>query len=181
MLPNLETSALVVIDIQERLFPAMFEADQASLVKATRNLVAAHIHFGGPVFFSEQYPRGLGPTIADLQDALAGATRLEKVAFSVAREASHEAVIKGLPTDVVLVGIAAHVCVLLTGMDLLAAGHRVWIPIDGVASRAPRFRDNGLDQLAKAGAQLVNSESLIFAQLERAGTDAFKTFSRMIR
>ena len=92
-----------------------------------------------------------------------------------------EALEESLPTDIVLAGIEAHVCVLLTGLDLIAKGHRVFIPFDAVSSRSPMYRDNGLALLKEAGAQIVNTETLIFSELNQAGTEAFKIFSRRIR
>lgn len=178
-LPHLETTTLLVVDLQERLLPAMDEADQPLLVKAVTNLALAVGDFGGEVVYSEQYPRGLGPTIAALNEALVGARRIEKTEFSVL--ANDAAPTLNLRTDVILTGIEAHVCVLMTGLDLLAAGHRVWVPIDGVSSRRRENRDNGLMLLGKAGATLVNSESLIFASLGKAGGDRFKRFSALIR
>lgn len=181
-LPRLETTSLLVVDVQERLFPAMHEADQPLLLKAVTNLALAVAEFGGHLAFSEQYPRGLGPTLAALTapgGPLATATRLEKVEFSALK--NEHAPSLDLRPDVILTGIECHVCVLMTGLDLLAAGHRVWVPLDGVTSRRPENKTNGLELLAKAGATVVNSESLIFASLERAGTERFKRFSALIR
>lgn len=178
-LPRLETTSLLVVDIQERLFPAMHEADQPLLLKAVTNLALAVTDFGGHLAYSEQYPRGLGPTLASLGEPLKTATRLEKVEFSALKN-EHAATLNLRP-DVILTGIECHVCVLMTGLDLLAMGHRVWVPHDAVSSRRPENKANGLELLAKAGATIVNSESLIFASLERAGTDRFKRFSALIR
>lgn len=178
-LPRLELATLLVVDVQERLLPAMYSEDQPPLLKAITNLCHAFRDFGGTTVFSEQYPKGLGPTVPALVEPLDGALRVEKVEFSVMK--TKNAFELPMSPDIVLTGIEAHVCVLLTGLDLLAAGHRVWVPIDGVASRRRENRDNGLSLLARAGATLVNSESLIFAALERAGGDRFKRFSMLIR
>jgi nicotinamidase-related amidase len=178
-LPHLESTSLLVVDIQERLLPAMDEVDQPLLIKAVTNLALAMAEFGGHRAYTEQYPRGLGPTIAALAEPLAHAARLEKVEFSALANAGSASL--GLRPDVILTGIEAHVCVLMTGLDLLAAGHRVWVPIDATSSRRRENRDNGLALLAKSGATLVNSESLIFASLGQAGGERFKRFSALIR
>lgn len=178
-LPHLETTSLLVVDIQERLLPAMHADDQPQLIKAVTNLALAVHEFGGHLAYTEQYPRGLGPTVAALNEPLKSATRLEKVEFSALKNENAPAL--KLRPDVILTGIECHVCVLMTGLDLLAAGHRVWVPHDAVGSRHPANKSNGLELLTKAGATLVNSESLIFASLERAGTDRFKRFSALIR
>jgi len=182
LLPHPESASLLVIDIQERLLPAMPPAEQVSILKHVGNLVQLFSEMGGTCLYTEQYPRGLGATVPDLRialEAFPGVERLEKTAFSACQEAGF--LDRELRKDVVLVGMEAHVCVLLTGVDLLARGHRVFVPFDGVASRAPANRDNGLGLLERAGATLVNTESLIFHALGRAGSDAFKRFSARVR
>ena len=181
MLPDLAQSTLLVIDIQERLFPAMATEDQERLVKATANLIEAVTDFGGNVVFSEQYPRGLGATIPELSPKLGSAERLEKVAFSVCAATDFPRFERLLKKNVILVGMEAHICVLLSGLDLLKEGRRVWVPLDAVASRRVEDKANALDLLTRAGATVVNSESLVFNQLGVAGTEAFKKFARLIR
>lgn len=178
-LPLPETATLLVVDIQERLLPAMPPDEQATIIKHVGNLVALFAERGGNIVYSEQYPKGLGPTVAALAGELAGAHRLEKTAFSVAQDPAWADAPK--QHDIVLVGMESHVCVLLTGLDLLAANHRVFVPHDAVASRSPRNRDNGLEVLASHGAHIVNTETLIFNALGKAGGEAFKRFSARIR
>lgn len=181
-LPLPESASLLVIDIQERLLPAMPPPEQVSVLKHVGNLVQLFSEQGGTCLYTEQYPRGLGPTVPELAASLAafpGASRLEKLAFSACQEAGF--LDYELRRDVVLVGMEAHVCVLLTGLDLLARDHRVFVPFDAVASRDPANRDNGLALLERAGATIVNTESVIFAALGRAGTDAFKRFSARVK
>ena len=182
-LPHPESASLLVIDVQERLLPAMPPVEQVAIMKHVINLVQLFAEMGGPCLYTEQYPRGLGPTVPELRAALEGfggaAERLEKLAFSACQEAAF--LDRELRRDVVLVGMEAHVCVLMTGLDLLARGHRVFVPLDGVASRAPANRDNGLALLGRAGAVVVNTESLIFHALGRAGSDAFKRFSARVK
>lgn len=181
-LPLPESSTLLVVDLQERLVPAMQPDEQASVIKATGNLVALYAERGASTIFSEQYPKGLGPTVAALAGELvqvANVRRIEKMTFSVCQDPAWTDDL-ALP-DVVLVGMEAHVCVLLTGLDLLARGHRVFVPHDAVSSRTTRNRDNGLTLLAARGAVIVNSETLIFNALGRAGGEAFKRFSARIK
>lgn len=181
-LPRPDDATLVVVDIQERLLPAMPADAQASVLKQAGNLVALFAELGGGCVYSEQYPRGLGPTVAPLAAELArvpGVARLEKVAFSACQD--HCFVDLTVRNDVVLVGMEAHVCVLMTGLDLLERGHRVFVPHDAVASRTPANRDNGLALLEKHGATIVNAETLIFYALGQADSDLFKRFSARIR
>ncbi len=178
-LPHFDTATLLIVDIQERLLPAMWPDDQAAVLKNVSNLALACKDFGGHTVYSEQYPKGLGPTVTSLSEALEGATRLEKTEFSVLKNSAAESL--GISGNVILTGMEAHVCVLLTGLDLIAAGHRVWVPFDAVASRRREYRDNGLALLEKAGATIINTESLIFAALGKAGGERFKRFSALIR
>lgn len=189
-LPVPSASTLMIVDVQERLLPAMPEEEQATIVKHIDNLVALFAETGGRILWSEQYPKGLGPTVPALAAALENAkvtdasgrvARLEKVEFSVLDAPAMSELQSTLASDVVLTGMETHVCVLQTGLDLLARGHRVWVPFDAVASRKPAYKANGLDLLAKAGATIVNAETLIFEALGRAGTDQFKRFSARIK
>lgn len=185
-LPLPADATLMVVDIQERLLPAMPAEEQPVILKHVDNLIALFAELGGQVVCSEQYPKGLGPTVAPVTAALSAVPaervhRVEKVEFSVMQCAAIAAAERALTRDVVLTGMETHVCVLQTGLDLLARGHRVWVPFDAVASRKAAYRQNGLDLLGRAGATIVNAESLVFQALGRAGTDVFKRFSARIR
>lgn len=181
-LPNPNQATLLVIDIQERLIPAMPEAEAALVVKQTDNLIALFREYGGEVLYSEQYPRGLGPTVAPLREALGESQRFEKTHFSVLRSPEWLAwATDKKPGDIILTGMETHICVTLTALDLLAAGYRVFIPHDAVSSRTTANRDNGLAMMEKAGAIITNTESLIFHALNQAGGDVFKAFSARIK
>ncbi len=180
ILPKIDAAALVVIDVQERFMPAMPAQDTQRMLRQCRTLIEAFDHFGGQVFYSEHYPKGLGATVDSLLELLEPKhQRVEKIHFSLAASPAMED--HALPRDVVLCGIEAHVCVLLTARDLVAAGHQVWIPFDAVASRKPDYRDNGLELARAAGATIINTESLVFSALNKAGTADFKKFSKLIR
>ncbi len=181
MLPDISQSSLLVIDVQQKLLPAMWQEHQQPLLKHTRNLLEAFRHFEGQILYSEQYPRGLGPTVQELAEHLRPQERIEKVTFSVLDAPAFAQSNHTLRKDVVLTGMETHVCVLLTARDLLARNHRVWIPFDAVASRLVPYRDNALELLRNEGAHIINAESLLFCQLGAAGGETFKKFSRLIR
>lgn len=181
--PRPNACALLVIDMQERLMPAMGDA-AAGIRRQTRTLISTAREFAWPVLYTEQYPRGLGATDAELAAALleAGASRFEKVEFSACRNPVFaNEVLPTLPPSIIVVGIEAHICVLQTVADLQARGVQVFVPRDAVASRTVENRNNGLDLIARTGAVVSNTESLMFAALQRAGTDAFKRLSPLIR
>lgn len=182
--PRPGQTGLLVIDVQEKLLPAMEQDSSERMLRGTRLLIELAHEFGWPTYYSEQYPKGLGPTHTDLLKPLQDydATRIEKVEFSCARNDTFcQGVLPGLPSHVVVAGMEAHVCVLQTVADLQARGHQVFVPHDAVASRVDANRRNGLELMKACGAVETNVESLIFYALQKAGSETFKKFSRLIR
>lgn len=182
--PRPGQTALFVIDIQERLLPAMPAEAVALMLRQTEILIALAQEFQWPIYYSEQYPRGLGATESGLLEKLvaANATRIEKVEFSAVRnDVFAQTILPRLPSHVVVCGMETHICVLQTVSDLQARGHQVFVPNDAVASRVESNRANGLALMRQAGAVETNTESLMFYYLQKAGTDAFKRFQKMIR
>ena len=177
--PSAATTSLLIIDVQERLVPAMHAA-AAQCIRTTSILLECAIEFQWPVFYTEQFPRGLGPTIEPLRVLLeqAGAQRQEKTEFSALNNADFAAAaLPRLTNHVIVCGMESHICVLQTVVDLQARGHQAYVPIDGVASRTEANRDNGLALMARAGAVVTNAESLLFGAVGRAG----RRFSRSCR
>ena len=171
-------AVLVVVDVQERINAVM--ADQGHLARIAV-LVEACAALGVPVIATEQYPKGLGPTVAELARRLPGPP-LVKDTFSCAREPAVRAAIEAAGRrQAVVAGIEAHVCVLQTALDLVAAGFQVHVPHDAVSSRRPADKAWALDRMAAAGVIVTTTESALFELLERCGTDEFRAVSRMIR
>jgi len=184
LFPRPGHTALVIVDVQERLIPALPATRARAVVRSCTTLVRLADELGWPVVATEQYPKGLGPTVPELASALSdvGVDPIEKIHFSACREpAFAETVQPTLPSGVIVAGIEAHVCVLQTVADLQARGHQVFVPADAVASRTDENRANGLDLAARAGAVVTNVESLLFFGLQRAGTDAFRRLAPLIR
>ncbi len=177
-------AALIVIDVQERLFGATPEADRAACVKNIHILAELARRLELPVVVSEQYPRGLGPTIPAVADALAGLTphRVEKLEFSLAAAPGWEAIGRELGRDqMVVVGMEAHVCVYQTVRDLCERGATVFVPADAVVSRTRENRDIGLSLIAKAGGIVTSTEVVVFDALGAAGTDDFRALSPLLK
>jgi nicotinamidase-related amidase len=176
MLIRRGTAQLLVIDMQERLLPAM--AEPARVEKRCMIVLEAARAMGLPVSFSEQYPKGLGHTVA----ALAPAPAFAKTAFSCLGDEALAGHLKSNARSQILVcGIEAHVCVLQTAMDLLKADYDVFVVADAVASRAPPSVDLALARMRDAGAAIVNTEMVLFELLGAAGTPEFKALSALIR
>lgn len=165
---------LVVIDIQERLAVAMPWRD--SMVRATGILLEAASRLQVPVVVTEQYPKGLGPTAADVASKIPeGATRIEKTCFS-AGPALHLT-----RPQVVIAGMEAHVCVLQTALELVAAGREVFVAADAVCSRTEANYSNAIARMQGAGVMVTNTESVIFEWLRDASHEQFRALSRLIR
>lgn len=173
-------SGLLVIDIQERLLPSIFEKER--VVRNTVLLIRGMQILGRNILVTEQYPRGIGPTVPEIAAALEGFKPLEKVSFSaLGADGFDRAFAKMGATEVVLCGIEAHVCVAQTCLDLLDRGLRVFVVNDAVSSRTPENWKSGLERMHNAGAVLVSTEMILFELLERAGTAEFKQLLPLLK
>ncbi len=168
---------VLVIDFQERLFAAMPEASRTLALRSAENLVFLAEELGVPVTITEQYPRGLGPTVPSLRSDRR--VPFEKTAFSALQEPGFEPSLVG--SQVLVLGMETHVCVALTVADLRARGIEVGVVADGCVSRRAEDRQLGLDLAREAGAAVLPVETVLFSLLERAGTPLFKEISRRIR
>ena len=176
-------SVLLVIDLQERLAPAI-EGIAPVLANAKRLLQAAD-RLSVPTLVTEQYPKGLGHTVADLQDVVRPARMLEKTVFGaladpVVEEACREQAEAGR-SDFVILGTEAHVCVLQTAMQIIAQGWRLAVVEDACGSRRGADKSVALERLQSAGAQRVTTEMVLFEWLERAATPEFRDLLPLIR
>jgi nicotinamidase-related amidase len=173
-------SGLVVVDMQERLLPAI--CDRENVLANVGRLAKAAGVLALPTWVTEQYPKGLGTTVTGLRELLAGVPTREKLAFSVCgvaglmEEMSSKAV-----DDVILCGIEAHVCVAQSCLDLLDAGLRVFVAGDAVGSRTAANRDSGIDRMRAGGAVIVSTEMMLFELLETAAAPEFKEVQRLVK
>lgn len=175
---------VVVVDVQDKLAAAMPAAQMAELTRAARVLVEAARSLGARVIATEQYPQGLGRTIAPVAESLASASApvVEKLHFSACDEPAFDRLFAGARArTAIVVGMETHVCVYQTVRELAARGVDVQVPIDGVASRRDDHRALGLDLCRASGATTTSMETVVFDWLRRAGTDEFKRLSKMIR
>lgn len=172
---------LVVLDIQEKLFPSIFEGEL--LEKNAQRLIAAARALRVPTIVTEQYPRGIGPTMPSLVKALEGDYRpIEKTSFSCWLAPEFRTALGDLGREQVLIsGMESHVCVEQTALDLCAENYQVHIVSDAVSSRTARNRDVGLDKMREHGSVITSTESAIFELLEYSGTDDFKALLPMLR
>jgi len=181
--PPRDATALIVVDIQERFFPAMEPVRKDTALENVRLLLQLAKTMGLPVLVTEQYPKGLGRTIRPVMEALPeGVSPFEKLIFSSWRaEGLAERFWESGARCAIVAGLESHVCVLATVIDMLAEDIVVHVPRDAVMSRTRENCDTGLELMDRAGAFISSTETIIFQMLERAGTDEFKTMSRLLK
>ncbi len=184
MLLDAQRSILIVIDLQQKLMPAIDKGERV-LANAGRLIEGAR-RLGVPVIVSEQYPKGLGPTVDEIATKLPNETKtVSKLTFSAARSEDFSRDLAELRADgrdqMVLCGTETHVCVMQTAADLLAEDVPVFLVTDASGSRAEENRSAGAARLSRLGAQCVTSEMVLFEWLEAAGSDEFKEISRLIK
>jgi len=173
-------AGLLVVDVQQRLLPAMFEKER--VLQNVLRLVHGAAALKVPAFVTEQYPKGLGPTVPDLAAVLSGVRPIQKLSFSAwGTPGLPEALRDRAVSDVVLCGLEAHVCVAQTCLDLLDAGLRPFVAADAVSSRTTDNWRVGVERMRDAGAVIVSTEMILFELLERAGTEEFKQVQRLIK
>lgn len=183
-LPRLrrEETILLIVDVQDRLAPAMFEAE--ALVRNCTTLAAAAVQMQFPIVVTEQYPERLGATVPEVSAAIAQSGEMapvSKMLFSACTE-SVQATLRelGRPT-ILMCGIEAHVCVMQSALDLLEAGLQVFVPHDAISSRQESNKQIGWERMLRSGAFPTSTESAIFELLREAGTPDFKAMLRLIK
>jgi len=176
-------SALLVIDVQERFVAAIPSvAEHEPVGRCLKQLISAAQLLAIPTVISEQYPKGLGPTLGYLSALAPQAPRFPKLHFSCLEDAHLRGTLEALHRRTfVLCGLETHVCVLHTAADLLAAGHEVVIAGDAVASRAAGHRDLGLAGARDLGALVLPVETIVMRWLRVAGGPLFKQISALIK
>jgi nicotinamidase-related amidase len=175
---------VLVVDVQDRLAAAMPPERMAGVARHINVLVTAAELLGAAVLATEQYPKGLGPTIEPLGRKLheVGAPRIEKTAFSAVDVPEFTKRLDEVaPSAIVVVGMEAHVCVYQTVRDLVGRGAEVHVPVDAVVSRHDEDRLAGVALCERAGAVPTTTETVVFDWLGRAGTDAFRAISKLVR
>lgn len=175
-----DRSALLVVDIQERLWPVM--RDRQRLVDRVVILMKGCGLLKIPIFVTEQYPKGLGTTVAPVKEALGGLEPLVKMTFSCCglTELADNLKEKGIK-QIVVVGIESHVCVLQTALDLLSLGFQVHVPRDAVTSRHEEDERTALQRMAREGVVITTVEMVLFELLRTAEAPEFKQVSRFIK
>ncbi len=173
-------AALLVVDVQERLAAAMPPAELDQVVKNCVRLVEGAKILGVPILWTEQYVKGLGPTVGPIREAIGPAGKpVEKLVFTCCVPEIE----RGLEgrEQLVLCGMETHVCVFQTVRDLEERGLRTFVAADAVLSRSRANWQVGLDLMRQAGGTITGTETVLFDLTGRAGTDEFRAISKLVK
>ncbi len=175
-----DEAVLVLIDYQERLFPAMHDRDR--LLRNVLKLVRGAAVFGLPVILTEQYPRGLGPTLPEIRELLPDVVPIEKTCFPACDEPVFTAALEASGRRrVLLAGIETHICVYQTALALAGRDFQVHVVTDGCASRDPANETAAYQRMAAAGVSPTNVEMALFEMLQQGCGEVFKRISAIVK
>jgi len=177
-----ENTALLIIDIQERLAAAMEYKVREVVIKNCQHLIEISKMLNIPVALTEQYPKGLGQTVDEIKDSLSEYKPIEKLAFNCCYESNFMDEIKKLNKKTfVITGMETHICVLQTCIGLLKEGFNVHLVKDAVCSRTKENWKTGIEFMRDASAVITCTETVLFQLLKIAGTEEFKAISKRIK
>jgi nicotinamidase-related amidase len=175
-----DNSTALIIDIQERLVPHMYENEKVS--NNTGILIRGLQVLSVPVCVTQQYSKGLGPTISSIEGLFEPFSHIEKTAFSCCDEPEVIKMIEsGRQKFIILAGIESHVCILQTAIDLL---ERNFVPVvigDCISSRNPDDKKVAVHRMRSEGAIISTYESILFELCRYSGTEEFKSISKLVK
>jgi len=173
---------LAVIDIQEKLLPAIVNREE--LVRNSRVLIRLAEVLNIPVLLTTQYVRGLGPTVAEIAELLPDVSPIDKMEFGCFGREEFRTAMRELPgcrTTVLLCGIESHICVMQTALGALDNGYAVHVASDAIGSRSERNCRLGIDRMESAGCVISSTEMMMYELLRRSGTAEFKEMLQYIK
>lgn len=175
-----KSTVALVIDIQEKLFPHIDEYKQ--LEKNCLILLPGLRELQIPLIVTEQYRKGLGPTLNSIRKIVKNFNPIEKLSFSCCGDQHFlETLKKHGKRNVIICGIESHVCVLQTVIDLVERGYQPVVVEDCVSSRKKSDKDIAIRRMQREGAILTSYESILFELCQVAGTDQFKAISKLVK
>lgn len=177
-----EQSALIVVDIQEKLLPPIFEKER--LVRNSQLLLRLARILELPVLATTQYSKGLGPTVSEIASLLPPGEVMDKTAFSCFGSGDFCSAIRSLPghrNTLIVCGMETHICVLQTVLGALDQGYLVHVASDAVSSRAKWNWQIGLRRMEAAGAMISSTETIIYELLRNSASAAFKEMLKYLK
>jgi nicotinamidase-related amidase len=175
-----EKTALLIIDVQERILPVIHNIE--NVIQNTLKLINGFKILSIPIYFTEQYPKGLGQTEKRIKEALESSEAIQKMSFSCSGAGNLFAELKEKNiSQVVVCGIESHVCVQQTVLDLIANDFQVDVAADAISSRKQFDYEIALQRMRTNGAEVTTTESILFELLNVCGTDEFKAVSKLVK
>jgi nicotinamidase-related amidase len=175
-----DNCALVIVDVQDRLANAMQE--KVSVINNCLHLIELAKIYAIPILLTEQYPKGLGRTVDEIQKSLPTYVPIEKLSFSCCGERKFVDKLRDMDRKtIMLTGMETHVCVLQTCVELLKDGFNIHLVKDAACSRTKENWNTGVEFMRDAGAVITCTETVLFQLLGVAGTEEFKIISKRVR
>jgi nicotinamidase-related amidase len=174
-------TTLLVVDVQEKLIPHMFNKDE--IIANLKNLIQGMNALEVPIVLTEQYPEGMGTTLPEISSLIPGIKAQDKITFSVMDSGKCVSEI-GEPDEgryIIITGVESHVCVLQTTLSLLEQGFKCGVVVDCVGSRSEKNYTFALKRMERAGADLLTTEMVLFELLKTAKHPAFKQILKLIK
>ena len=175
-----EESVAIIVDIQEKLLPHIHEGEEilTNCLKLVEGLQVLSV----PIIITQQYTRGLGPTVPVIVQMIPEFIHIEKISFSCYEEVAFKEKISLLgKQNIILCGIESHVCVLQTCIDLLEAGFKPVVVEDCISSRKSNDKRIAIERMRQEGARITTMESLLFELIRSAGNEIFKRISGIVK
>ena len=177
---NVNQTQVLVIDIQEKLYPHIYKNEK--VLENSIRLIKGLKLLKTPFTLNEQYPKGIGSTINPIKELLNGEKVYEKVTFSCCQtEATMEQIKNQNKKFVIVFGIEAHVCVMQSVLDLLEAGFIPVVITDCIGSRKPHDKDSAIQRMIQSGAIPSTYESILFELCVSSKNDVFKEISKIVK
>ena len=175
-----KNTCLLIIDIQKRILPVI--KDYELVVENTLKLIKGFKAMGLPIYYTEQYPKGLGPTEEQILNELDGIKPIEKMTFSCSGEGELFNIFNTKKhSQIVVCGIESHVCIQQTVLDLIENDFQVNLAADAVSSRKEKDYNIALNRMRTHGTEVTTTESILFELLNICGTDVFKQVSKIVK
>ncbi|MDU5252547.1 isochorismatase family protein [Anaerococcus vaginalis] len=176
---NKDNTLLLVIDLQEKLMPAIYESDR--IIKNSACLLKVFEMYGIKKIATEQYPKGLGQSVDEIKENLDDEYIFSKTSFDAITDEVSSYLKENKITNVIITGAETHICVYQTVRRLLFEGYKVFVVEDAVSSFNKEQKDLGLKAMSDMGASLVNTEMLMFDLASDAKDENFKEISKMVK
>jgi nicotinamidase-related amidase len=178
-IPQKDDTVFIMIDIQEKFLPVIY--DIQSVIENANRVVKSSSILNIPLIITEQYPKGLGPTIDEIQIE-DNQSVIEKITFDCFGCDEFAYALDSLNRKCLIIfGIEAHVCILQTCLRAVEKGYEVYVIADAVSSRTQNNRNIALERMRQSGVFVASTEMILFQLMDRAGTDEFKAISKLVK